>query len=156
MVNAKCVICCYENEVDDYMLLLFPQADIICPRCNKAMKWNNKEEKKVEVEVNASHPHDPRPDLSKDAKIWVELLKRMFNIKKELYYIFHGMRCAGSKLELKDENIKFTFSNEFDDNKISEIREKYLIPNKDLIKITMRTLAKDMNKKELSLSDCPY
>lgn len=147
MVLFNCS-CGNKEEVLDFILNVFNNSTIICSKCKKTMKR--------EIDMS-KHPNDPRPELKEDAFIWKELLDRLYKINASLYYVFHGLRCAGSKLKLLPEDIKFTFSDEFDDKFINKVRKEHLTPNKDLILATMKKLAKDLNKnKKTSLTDCPF
>lgn len=152
-------MCGTQEEIPDFIEQVFPESDVICPKCNKAMKGNkpmeNATETKVEhKEESSKHPEDPRPDLKVDAGLWLELLKRLYVCNKELYFTFHGLRIAGSKLELKNNNIEFTFSDEFDDAFIEKAREKYIKPHAKLIELVMARLAKDVSASN-SFNSCP-
>lgn len=151
----QCMICSEKVEIPSYVATIFPEYDIICNKCNKLMK-NEKDIKKdyTKETSNDMHPSDPRPDIKEDAMLWLELLNRLWSSKKELYYTFRGFRCAGSKLRLNNGKIEFTFSEEFDNIFIENIRKKYLLPNKDILQIIMNKLSKDMISNE-SLKDCP-
>ena len=107
--------------------------------------------------LKKAHPNDPREDLIKDSDLWTALLFRFWDMKKEVYYAFHGLRCAGSKLEFKNDKIKFTFSDEFDDDFIKHIKTKYLDPSKDFIQVAMNTLAKEATSKDKKMfEECPF
>jgi hypothetical protein len=153
MAQVNCV-CKHSQEINDNILEVFPEAEVICPKCKRMMN-GEKSMPNQELETDTKHPYDPREDLKDDTIIWVELLSRLWSLKKDLYYVFHGLRCAGSKLTLYPEDIKFTFSEELNEDIIDKARKEHLTPNKDLILMTMKRLARDLNGNK-TLKDCPF
>lgn len=151
MAQARCPVCFKDLEINDYILTVFLEAEFFCDKCKKTIRKEVDMEKQIEKK---QHPQDPRTDL-KDTFIWDEFLKRIYNLNKDLYFAFHFLRCAGSTFELQEDMLKFSFSDELKEDAKDKIRKENLTPNKDLILVTMKKLAKDLNKNK-ELSECPY
>ena len=107
--------------------------------------------------MKTQRPYDPREDLIEDSELWVALLSRLWDMKKNVYGVFHALRCGSSHLALVDNKIKFTFGEDFNGDFLKKIKEKYLDPNKDFIQVVMNILAKDMqNGSETMFKECPF
>ena len=107
--------------------------------------------------LKRTHPNDPREDdLVEDNHLWQLLLERFWSMKKEVYYIFHALRCGSSLLNFDGKKINFTFGKDLKeiDGFIEKIKKKYLLKHKDFIQIAMNTLAKDLIKEEQE--GCPF
>lgn len=156
MALFNCLSCNIKQEVSDFVFEKFPNSEVCCQKCNKPMKGKKPMSKQVEAIIKeGKHPEDPRPDLKEDAFIWKELLKRFWSLNKELYYAFHALRIGESKLTLLADDVRFTFSKEYTEEFVNKVRNEYLNPNKDIIIITLKRLANDLNK-EKTLEDCPF
>lgn len=127
---------------------VFRKAEVKCVKCKETVKRETSREE-------LGHPNDPRQDLKADSELWLALLCRLWDLNKEIYYIFHGLRIAGSHLSSKDSKIEFKFADEYNADMIANIRTKYLVKHKDLIQGVMSRLARD-TANHTSLQDCPY
>jgi hypothetical protein len=166
LIKFSCLACSTDIEIEDYIIKSLPEFDIICTKCNAKIKTSTMNVEQIKIETVSSekeedmseHPNDPRTDLKEDTKIWKTLLSRLWKINpnnKELYYAFHGLRCGSSRLAIIDNKVDFTFGDDFTKEQISNIKEKYLNPNRTIIELVMKRLEKDLNKIK-TLEDCPF
>ena len=156
LIKAKCDKCNEEDDIEDFVFDIFPEAKFICLKCKKPMvrateTWLEKYRK----EEMSKHPNDPRLDLVKDAHIWKEILFKLWEEDKELYHTFHGLRCAGSSFSLKNDSLLFHFSTEFTEEQKTDIKTKYINPRIDFMKSFMVRVAKVIKSKK-NLTDCPF
>lgn len=72
---------------------------------------------------------DPRSDLEEDTFFWylVLLCAKRFE-DKQIFANLHGFRCSGATLTLKDNNLIFKFSDEWDKEMKQKYKDKYAMP----------------------------
>ena len=89
---------------------------------------------KKNVSTQKSKKIDPRPDLTQDHTLWMDVLNIAKRTNIEIYGILHGLRCGGSTLTMGDYILNFQFSQEFSSDFKNHIKQKYIQPNIKVIK----------------------
>ena len=89
---------------------------------------------------------DPRPDLIDDHNLWVRLLRRLFYQDKDLWGLFHALRCGGSTLIFDGDKIVVELSQEWDLLFRAKVRAKYLHPKAKLLQEALDVLATEFAK----------
>lgn len=90
---------------------------------------------------------DPRFDLEEDTFFWtlVLLCAKRFE-DKNIFANLHGFRCSGATLTLKDNNLIFQFSNEWDKETKEKYKQKYAVPYLKEFKIIFKFVAENFEK----------
>ena len=103
---------------------------------------------------------DPRPDLEGDHYLWERFLKLACNLPDEkeafeLVKVLNGMRCAGTRMvkgrasyilrPLIDEQKGWGSQEEYE-----EMRDKYLKPYSDKVKVLLKLLTDEMPGGDVS------
>jgi hypothetical protein len=76
--------------------------------------------------IRSKYMYDPRPDLKEDSRLWEKVLKKAETKDNRVYFILHGFRCGGAKLEIKDD--KVNMKPRIGENYLWQSRKEY---NKD-------------------------
>lgn len=76
---------------------------------------------------------DPRPDLSRDSKMWDHLLMLVRATENtaapdSLFGALHGLRCLGARLVVRGGRVRLS-AGEIDDEEYERLRAQWLAPH---------------------------
>jgi hypothetical protein len=89
---------------------------------------------------------DPLPK-EKDHHIWKMFLDKLLHLVDiKTYQAFRGLRACGARFELSIDSLDFKMPEEFDTEFREVIRNKYIIPNAEVIQKLIKYVYKMVKK----------